>query len=215
MWRSGINPSSSFPPVFGTGCRRGAGAQDLRSRAATVRVGPQRASASSAGDRIPRHLRPRHRQRRQPCAGLQSGAICSAVLDWAASNKVGISSVIRRQQWRTSISAKLDYPQPHDNRSHYILLYIEGIRTAALPGSAHCASPIILLKAGRHAAGSAACRCIRRSAGPISSSMPQSGVPGVVRVKTIGKLFYASKASPEVRRWASGWRSSPTAADLA
>ena len=129
----------------------------------------------------------------------QSGAICSAVLDWAASNKVGFSSVISLGSTAdVDFGEILDY-LVYDNRSHYILLYIEGIRNSrrvmsALRSAARF-KPIILLKAGRHAAGSAA---VQVHSGMLTGSdiVFDAAIrrSGVVRVKTIGQLFYASKA---------------------
>ena len=129
----------------------------------------------------------------------QSGAICSAVLDWAASNKVGFSSVISLGSTAdVDFGEILDY-LVYDNRSHYILLYIEGIRNSrrfmsALRSAARI-KPIILLKAGRHAAGSAA---VQVHSGMLTGSdiVFDAAIrrSGVVRVKTIGQLFYASKA---------------------
>ena len=129
----------------------------------------------------------------------QSGAICSAVLDWAASNKVGFSSVISLGSTAdVDFGEILDY-LVYDNRTHYILLYIEGIRNSrrfmsALRSAARI-KPIILLKAGRHAGGSAA---VQVHSGMLAGSdiVFDAAIrrSGVVRVKTIGQLFYASKA---------------------
>ena len=129
----------------------------------------------------------------------QSGAICSAVLDWAASNKVGFSSVISLGSTAdVDFGEILDY-LVYDNRTHYILLYIEGIRNSrrfmsALRSAARI-KPIILLKAGRHAAGSAA---VKVHSGMVAGSdiVFDAAVrrSGVVRVQNIGQLFYASKA---------------------
>ncbi len=129
----------------------------------------------------------------------QSGAMCSAVLDWAAANGVGFSSVISLGSTAdVDFGEILDY-LVYDNRTHYILLYIEGIRNArrfmsALRSAARI-KPIILLKAGRHAGGSAA---VKVHSGMIAGSDTVFDAAvrraGVVRVKNVGQLFYASKA---------------------
>ena len=129
----------------------------------------------------------------------QSGAMCSAVLDWAKSNKVGFSSVISLGSTAdVDFGEILDY-LVYDNRTHYILLYVEGIRNArrfmsALRSAARI-KPILLLKAGRHAAGSAA---VRVHSGMVAGSDTVFDAAirraGVVRVKNVGQLFYASKA---------------------
>ena len=128
----------------------------------------------------------------------QSGAICSAVLDWAKSNQVGFSSVISLGSTAdVDFGEILDY-LVYDNRTHYILLYIEGIRNSrrfmsALRSAARI-KPIILLKAGRHAAGSAAVKVhsgmLAGSDTVFDAAVKRSGV---VRVQNIGQLFYASK----------------------
>jgi acetyltransferase len=129
----------------------------------------------------------------------QSGAMCSSVLDWAKSNRIGFSSVISLGSTAdVDFGEILDY-LIYDNRTHYILLYVEGIRNArrfmsALRSAARI-KPIILLKAGRHAAGSAA---VQTHSGMIAGSdiVFDAAVrrAGVVRVKNVGQLFYAAKA---------------------
>lgn len=129
----------------------------------------------------------------------QSGAMCSAVLDWATAHHVGFSSVIS-----LGGSADVDFGEildylVCDNRTHYILLYIEGIRNArqfmsALRSAARI-KPILLLKAGRHAAGSAAIKVhCGMSAGSDIVFDAAIRRAGVVRVREVGQLFYASKA---------------------
>ena len=129
----------------------------------------------------------------------QSGAMCSAVLDWAKPNKVGFSSVIS-----LGSTADIDFGEildylVYDHRTHYILLYIEGIRNSrrfmsALRSAARI-KPIILLKAGRQAGGSAA---VQLHSGMLAGSdiVFDAAVrrSGVVRVQNISQLFYASKA---------------------
>ncbi|WP_291993151.1 bifunctional acetate--CoA ligase family protein/GNAT family N-acetyltransferase [Candidatus Accumulibacter sp. ACC003] len=129
----------------------------------------------------------------------QSGAICSAVLDWASSNHIGFSSVISLGGTAdVDFGEILDY-LIYDNRTHYILLYVEGIRDArrfmsALRSAARI-KPIVLLKAGRHAGGMAAVET--HSGMPGGSDVVFDAAvrrAGVVRVKNIGQLFYAAKA---------------------
>ena len=129
----------------------------------------------------------------------QSGAMCSAVLDWAKSNQVGFSSVIS-----LGMAADIEFGEIldyliYDNRTHYILMYVEGIRNArrfmsALRSAARI-KPIILLKAGRHEAGSIAASTHSGMAA-VSDSVFEAAVrrAGVVRVSNIGQLFYAAKA---------------------
>lgn len=129
----------------------------------------------------------------------QSGAMCAAVLDWAKSNGVGFSSVISMGSTAdVDFGEILDY-LIYDNRTHYILLYVEGIRNArrfmsALRSAARI-KPIILLKAGRHEAGSVAAQT-HSGMMAVSDAVFEAAVrrAGVVRVQNVGQLFYASKA---------------------
>src|SRR6185437_11249615 len=90
----------------------------------------------------------------------QSGAVCTAMLDWATSNGVGFSSVIS-----LGGSMDLDFGEvvdyfAVDGKTEHILLYIEGVRDGRrLVGSLRAAArikPVILMKVGRHPAGSRA-----------------------------------------------------------
>ena len=129
----------------------------------------------------------------------QSGAMCSAVLDWAKANQVGFSSVISiGMTTDVDFGEILDY-LIYDNRTHYILMYVEGIRNArrfmsALRSAARI-KPIILLKAGRHEAGSAAASA-HSGMQAVSDTVFDAAVrrAGVVRVQNVGQLFYAAKA---------------------
>ncbi len=129
----------------------------------------------------------------------QSGAICTAVLDWAKVNDVGFSSVISLGSTAdVDFGEILDY-LIYDHRTHYILMYVEGIRNArrfisALRSAARI-KPILLLKAGRHEAGSMAAQTHTGMA-PISDAVFEAAIrrAGVVRVQNVGQLFYAAKA---------------------
>lgn len=129
----------------------------------------------------------------------QSGAMCAAVLDWAKANNVGFSSVISLGSTAdVDFGEILDY-LIYDNRTHYILMYVEGIRNArrfmsALRSAARI-KPIILLKAGRHEAGSIAAQT-HSGMIAVADAVFDAAVrrAGVVRVQNVGQLFYASKA---------------------
>ena len=90
----------------------------------------------------------------------QSGAVCSVMVDWAAAHGVGFSSVVS-----LGGSADIDFGEAidyfaSDPQTGHILLYIEGVRDGRrLVGSLRAAArtkPVILMKVGRHAAGSRA-----------------------------------------------------------
>jgi len=90
----------------------------------------------------------------------QSGALCTAILDWAEVNDVGFSSLIS-----TGIGADVDFGEildfvAMDPGTDSIMLYIEGLRDArrfmsALRAAARM-KPVVIMKAGRHAQGSRA-----------------------------------------------------------
>ncbi|MCG7872267.1 MAG: bifunctional acetate--CoA ligase family protein/GNAT family N-acetyltransferase [Candidatus Thiodiazotropha lotti] len=129
----------------------------------------------------------------------QSGAICTAILDWAEVNDIGFSTVIS-----TGISADLDFGDyldylVSDPKTDSILLYVEGIKNArrfmsGLRAAARI-KPVIVLKVGRHAAGAEASMshtgALVGSDETFSAALSRSGV---LRVETISQLFSAAKA---------------------
>ncbi len=129
----------------------------------------------------------------------QSGAICTAILDWADMNDIGFSAVVS-----TGISADLDFGDyldylASDPLTKSILLYIEGITDArrfmsSLRAAARL-KPVIALKVGRHAAGTEASvsptGSLVGSDETFSAALSRSGV---LRVESISQLFAAAKA---------------------
>src|SRR5512143_2614176 len=129
----------------------------------------------------------------------QSGAICTAMLDWAETNGIGFSSVVS-----TGASADLDFGEildylAYDTQTRGILLYIEGIRDARRFMSALRATarfkPIVMVKVGRHEAGS---RAAQSHTGALVGSDAVFDAllrrAGVVRVNTILQLFASARA---------------------
>ncbi len=129
----------------------------------------------------------------------QSGALCTAILDWAQSNDVGFSSVVSMGS-----STDVDFGEildflVSDADTHSILMYIEGIRNArsfmsALRAAARI-KPVVLVKVGRHAAGSKA--ALLHTASLVGADDVFDAAvsrAGVVRVQTITQLFTAAKA---------------------
>ncbi len=129
----------------------------------------------------------------------QSGALCTAMLDWAASNGIGFSSVVS-----TGASADLDFGEildylAYDSATRGILMYIEGIRDARRFMSALRAvarlKPVVLIKVGRHAAG---LKAVQSHTGALVGSDAVFDAlvrrAGVVRVDTILQLFASAKA---------------------
>ncbi len=129
----------------------------------------------------------------------QSGALCTAILDWAQSNDVGFSSVVSMgSSVDVDFGEILDY-LISDIKTQSILLYIEGIHDArgfmsAIRAAARI-KPVILVKVGRHAAGSKA--AMSHTASLVGSDDAFEAAvkrAGVVRVKSITQLFSAAKA---------------------
>ncbi len=128
----------------------------------------------------------------------QSGAICTAILDWAELNKIGFSAVVS-----TGIGADLDFGDyldylVSDPQTKAILLYIEGITDArrfmsSLRAAARI-KPVIALKVGRHAAGAEASMshtgALVGSDVVFSTALSRSGV---LRVESVSQLFAAAK----------------------
>jgi acetyltransferase len=129
----------------------------------------------------------------------QSGALCTAILDWAQRNDVGFSSVVSMgSSCDVDFGEILDY-LVSDADTHSILMYIEGIRIARSFMSALRAAarfkPVILVKVGRHAAGSKA--ALSHTASLVGADdVFDAAVSrvGAVRVQTITQLFTAAKA---------------------
>jgi acetyltransferase len=122
----------------------------------------------------------------------QSGAMCSAVLDWAAANHIGLSSLISLgRSTDVDFGEILDY-LIYDDKTRHILIYVEQIRNArrfmsALRSAARV-KPVILLKGGRHGqAGEAA---------PTADAVFDAAIrrAGVVRVQNVDQLFHAARA---------------------
>jgi acetyltransferase len=129
----------------------------------------------------------------------QSGALCTAILDWAQINDVGFSSVVSMGS-----SADVDFGETldylvSDPQTQNILLYIEGIHESrrfmsSLRAAARI-KPVILIKVGRHEAGSKA--AMSHTASLVGSDDAFDAAvrrAGVVRVQTVTQLFSAAKA---------------------
>ena len=87
----------------------------------------------------------------------QSGAVCTALLDWAVARDIGFSNVVS-----TGIGADVDFGEILDYllldpATKAIMLYVEGVHDARRFLSAlravSRAKPIVVMKVGRHALG--------------------------------------------------------------
>ncbi|MBI5861209.1 MAG: GNAT family N-acetyltransferase [Rhodocyclales bacterium] len=129
----------------------------------------------------------------------QSGALCTAILDWARPNGVGFSTVIS-----LGAEADIDFGEAldfmaSDPHTESIFLYIEGIRNArrfmsALRAAARC-KPVLLIKVGRHPAGE---KAIRSHTGALVGADDVFDAAlrraGVVRLNNIDQMYAAASA---------------------
>ncbi|MGB9074314.1 MAG: bifunctional acetate--CoA ligase family protein/GNAT family N-acetyltransferase [Terriglobales bacterium] len=128
----------------------------------------------------------------------QSGALCTAILDWAQQELVGFSAFV-------SVGSMLDVGWGdlidyfgNDSRTHSIVMYMESIGdprsflSAAREVSLN--KPIIVIKAGRSAA---AAHAAASHTGALAGSDEVLGAAfrrcGVLRVTTIAELFYMAE----------------------
>ena len=128
----------------------------------------------------------------------QSGALCTAVLDWSFEENVGFSAFV-------SIGSMLDvdwgdliYYLGEDHRTKAIVIYMESIGNARSFLSAarevSLTKPIIVIKAGRTAAAAAAAAShtgsLAGSDEVLDTAFRRSGV---LRVDRISDLFYMAE----------------------
>ena len=135
----------------------------------------------------------------------QSGAVCTALLDWAATTEIGFSSVVSLgAALDVDFGEVLDY-LVHDSETKSILLYIEGIRDArgfvsALRAAARV-KPVVVFKAGRHSAGTKAVTshtgALAGSDAVFDAALARSGA---VRVSSSLQLFAAARVLASAKR---------------
>ncbi|HUL12778.1 MAG TPA: bifunctional acetate--CoA ligase family protein/GNAT family N-acetyltransferase [Methylococcaceae bacterium] len=128
----------------------------------------------------------------------QSGALCTAILDWAGAHHIGFSTMVSvGDAADVGFGDILDY-LALDPETRSILMYVEGVRDArrfmsGLRAAARM-KPVIVIKAGRHAEGSRAALSHTGSlvgADDVFDAALQRA--GVVRANTIEQLFAAAQ----------------------
>jgi acetyltransferase len=129
----------------------------------------------------------------------QSGALCTAILDWALPNKVGFSNVVSLgSESDIDFGEVLDY-MVSDPRTENIFLYIEGIKNArrfmsALRAAARC-KPVLLIKVGKHPAGEKA--ALSHTGALVGADDVFDAAlrrAGVVRLANVGQMYAAASA---------------------
>jgi acetyltransferase len=124
----------------------------------------------------------------------QSGAICTAILDWARQAHVGFSSLVSvGSMLDVDFADLIDY-FADDPATHSIVLYMESIgdvrKFLSAARSASRAKHVIVVKAGRHEAGArAAASHTGALAGADAVFDAAFRRAGVLRVETIPDLF--------------------------
>jgi len=128
----------------------------------------------------------------------QSGALTTAMLDWAQHQGVGFSAVISLgPNTAVELPQVLDFLTA-DSGTQSILVYMEGIRNArrfmsALRAAAY-SKPVVVMKAGRQAAGSKV--ALTHSASIVGADDVFDAAlrrAGVVRVRQFTQLFSAAQ----------------------
>ena len=128
----------------------------------------------------------------------QSGALCSAIVDWAGPHHAGFSAIVSLGNSRDVDFGDVLQFLSTDPKTDAILLYVEGINNA--PGFlsglriAARSKPVIVLKSGRHVASSKAANthtgALIGSDAVFDAALSRSGA---VRANTFGQLFAAAE----------------------
>jgi acetyltransferase len=139
----------------------------------------------------------------------QSGALVTAMLDWARGRGIGFSHFISLGEHADVDFGDLLDKLGHDGAARAILLYIESIESPRKFMSAARAAarnkPVIVVKAGRSAQGQAA-------AASHTGALAGSDIvfdaairrAGMLRVDTLGELFSAAETLAHFRNPATG-----------
>ncbi|HPT25896.1 MAG TPA: bifunctional acetate--CoA ligase family protein/GNAT family N-acetyltransferase [Bryobacteraceae bacterium] len=128
----------------------------------------------------------------------QSGALCTAVLDWSMQEMVGFSAFMSIGSMADVGWGDLIYYLGNDPKTRSILIYMESVGDARsfLSAAREVAmnKPIIVIKAGRTAAGS---KAAASHTGSLTGSDDVLDVAfmrsGVLRVNNISDLFYMAE----------------------
>ncbi|EXJ14717.1 bifunctional acetate--CoA ligase family protein/GNAT family N-acetyltransferase [Imhoffiella purpurea] len=158
---------------------------------------PQHGLNASVGKDLPR--------RGNVALVSQSGAICTAIIDWSEPRRVGFSAIVS-----LGAAADLDFGDvldylALDTQTQCILLYVEGVRNArhfmsGLRAAARL-KPVIVVKAGRQPAGTRAIKS--HTGGFVGSADVFRAVTdraGVVQVTNLDQLFAAAQVFGTRRR---------------
>ncbi|MFI5339412.1 MAG: acetate--CoA ligase family protein, partial [Candidatus Methylomirabilales bacterium] len=129
----------------------------------------------------------------------QSGALCTAILDWAIGNDVGFSKFISLGNKADTSEVDFIEALAADPETRVIIGYIEGVengqRFMAAARAASKVKPLIIVKSGGTAAGARAASShtgtLAGSEKAFSAAFRQSGV---IRAESIEELFNFARA---------------------
>lgn len=128
----------------------------------------------------------------------QSGALCSAIADWAAPHDLGFSALVSLgNSLDIDFGDVMDFLST-DPKTSAILLYVEGVRDApsfmsALKRAAW-SKPVVVLKTGRHGQSAKAAHTHTGALiGDDAVFDAALGRAGAVRARTFGQLFAAAE----------------------
>ena len=135
----------------------------------------------------------------------QSGALCSAISDWAKPNHLGFSAIVSLGNAANIGFGDVLRYLAEDRQTDAILLYVEGTRDARgfISALRHAArsKPVIVLKAGRHAQSSKAAHthtgALIGTDTVFDAALERTGA---VRADTFGQLFAAAEILAPNRR---------------
>ena len=127
----------------------------------------------------------------------QSGAIATAVIDWAQAREIGFSGIVSAGDMAQVGMGELLELFAADERSHVIGVYLEGLNDAEhflrAAKAATVKKPVIALKAGRSvAAGQAALSHTGALAGSWAVYRAALREAGIILVDTLDELFDAA-----------------------
>ena len=128
----------------------------------------------------------------------QSGALCSAISDWAEPHHLGFSAIVSLGNATDLDFGDILHFLASDPKTEAILLYIEGVRDApaflSFLRAAARTKPIIVLKTGRHNQSSKAAHthtgALIGDDAVFDAALSRAGA---VRAGTFGQLFAASE----------------------
>ena len=128
----------------------------------------------------------------------QSGALCSAISDWAAPNNLGFSALVSVGNALNVGFGDIVSFLADDAHTTAIMLYVEGVRNGA---SFRCAlqyaaskKPVVVLKGGRHGSQSNAANTHTGAlVGDFDVFQAVLRQAGAVRADTFGQLFAAAE----------------------